>query len=236
MHVGGAALHGRVGRAVVRARAPVGIRRASCIGPSHCGGLPACAGSARHVENSCCGRQCHVRRAIGARRRVGGSAVPTVGRQSLSVGVASAPGGRAAGAACRVASCKCVAVRFLSCTAWSSGVGGEARAPPEALERGACATGRRASREKSTCTRRNARSILSRTIVPQARWRISHGEVRRGARGRLGRGRKRRGRVVGDQGPRSPPDFAPRFEDLTGAKCVRGRTKSNLVGPIWIFC
>ena len=141
----------------MRARAPVGIRRASCIGPSHCGGLPACAGSARHVENSCCGRQCHVRRAIGARRRVGGSAVPTVGRQSLSVGVASAPGGRAAGAACRVASCKCVAVRFLSCTAWSSGVGGEARAPPEALERGACATGRRASREKSTCTRRNAR-------------------------------------------------------------------------------
>ena len=191
MHVGGAALHGRVGRAVVRARAPVGIRRASCIGPSHCGGLPACAGSARHVENSCCGRQCHVRRAIGARRRVGGSAVPTVGRQSLSVGVASAPGGRAAGAACRVASCKCVAVRFLSCTAWSSGVGGEARAPPEALERGACATGRRASREKSTCTRRNARSILSRTIVPQARWWISHGGVCRGARGAPGAGQER---------------------------------------------
>ena len=57
-----------------------------------------------------------------------------------------------------------------------------------------------------------------------------------GSRGGLGRGRKRCEGGVGHKGPRSPPDFAPRFEDLTGAKCVRGRTKSNLVGPIWIFC
>ena len=51
--------------------------------------------------------------------------------------------------------------------------------------------------------------------------------------GRLGRGRRGREGVAGDQGPRYPPDFAPRFEDPTGVMCVRGRGKSNVVGSIW---
>ena len=130
-HVGGAAVQGCVGCAVTGARAPIGFRRASCIGPSPCGGLPACADIAKHVEKSLCGRRCYVRRAIGARRRVGGSAMPTVARQSHSFGVASPPGGRAAGAACGVDSRTRAAVRCLSCAARSDGAGGEARAPHE---------------------------------------------------------------------------------------------------------
>ena len=57
-----------------------------------------------------------------------------------------------------------------------------------------------------------------------------------GAGGGPGRGRKRCEEGVGHKGPRSPPDFAPRFEGPTGVMCERGRAKSNFVGPIWIFC